>query len=113
VLLAALDQVDELVAELDEGVAGPLRTQAEIKDLAIKRQRPVDVADLDRDVIDAHQARFAALGSGVFGPADCAHRLLPSWSRHPWATILCLLSRGRCRSGGLIRRNGAGAGLSR
>ena len=58
--LGDLHHVDELVAELDEGVARALRPKLEVEDLAVKIESLVDVADLDRDVIDADEPRLAA-----------------------------------------------------
>ena len=55
-------QVDELVAHVDEGVALALAAQCEIEDAAVPLERFIDVADLDRDVIDADEPRFLSFG---------------------------------------------------
>jgi len=49
-------QVDELVAHVDERIALTLAAQGEIEDLRVPGQRLVDVADLDRDMIDCRRA---------------------------------------------------------
>ena len=69
-LLDAVDRVvghqghvDELVAHVDERVALALAAQREIEDTPVPRQRLIDVADLDRDMIDADEPRFPLLRS--------------------------------------------------
>ena len=52
--------VDELVAHVDEGVALALAAQGEIENPPIPVERLIDVADLDRDMIDADQPWFVA-----------------------------------------------------
>ena len=71
--------VDKLVTELDKGVPGALGAQREVEYLPVKGERGFDVADLDRDVVDADQPRlrrivFCAVGHRRFswpvvGPA--------------------------------------------
>src|SRR5205807_1663383 len=67
-------QVDELVAHIDERVTLPLAAQREIEDLPIPGERLVDIADLDRDMIDADQLRLPAVTHGslrlMLGPFD-------------------------------------------
>ena len=64
-LLAPLLESNELVAEIDEGHGVALAAQLEREEPAVERQRLIDVADLDRNVIDADKPRFLS-----FGP-DC------------------------------------------
>src|SRR5205823_7405391 len=64
-------QIDELVAHVDEGAALVLAAQVEIEDPAVPGQRLVDVADLDRDMVDADQPRLLAV----------AHLILPHGMR--------------------------------
>ena len=60
-------EVDELVAELDEGVARSFAAQRKVKNLAVEIESLVDIADLERDVVDADKPRF--LGIGLAGLA--------------------------------------------
>src|SRR5947207_1387008 len=60
-------QIDELVAHVDESGAFAAAAQIELEDLAVPVQRLVDVADLDRDMVDADQAGLLAV----------AHLILP------------------------------------
>src|SRR5690349_16283623 len=46
-------EVDELIAELDEGVAWPLPAQREVEDATVEFESRVDIADFEGDVIDA------------------------------------------------------------
>src|SRR5262249_12264268 len=57
-LLAALLERDELIAEVDEGHGLALAAQLEREKLAIERQRLLDVADLERDMVEAHNSRL-------------------------------------------------------
>src|SRR5260370_21199340 len=61
--------IDELVAQVDEGVALALAAQFEIEDSPVPFERLVDVADLDRDMVDADEPWFPAVG----------HSLPPVW----------------------------------
>ncbi len=61
VRVAALDKVDELIAELDEGIAGAFGAQREIENPAVKRQGLLDVADLERNMVNPDQAGSAAM----------------------------------------------------
>ena len=47
-----LRERDELVAAVDEGHSRHPAPKLEIEDLAVERQRPVDVTDLQGDVVD-------------------------------------------------------------
>src|SRR6516165_1544888 len=67
---SAVHHVDELVAELDKGVARPFGPEREVEDLAVKIESLIDVADLDRDVIDADEPRLAGLAH-VLPPGRC------------------------------------------
>ena len=60
-LLAALLQGDELIAEIDEGHVVALAAQFELEQPAPEGQRLLDVADLQRDMVEAHDARFCGL----------------------------------------------------
>src|SRR6516165_11747732 len=71
--IGALHHIDELVAELDKGVACPFGPELEVEDLAVKIEGLIDVTDLDRDVIDADEPRLAGL----------AHVLPPGRSEVP------------------------------
>src|SRR5881275_3725454 len=78
-------QIDELVAHVDKGGALAAAAQIELEDLAVPVQRLVDVADLDRHMVDADQPGLLAV----------AHLILP---------------RGRCRyltPMGALRASGA------
>ena len=59
--LADLAQVDELVAELDKGVARPFGPEREVKDLAVEIESLVDIADFERDVVDADKPRLLGI----------------------------------------------------
>src|SRR5260370_21384259 len=54
--------VDELVAHVDEGVTLALAAQVEIEDPPVPIESLVDVADLDRDMIDADEPRLLSFG---------------------------------------------------
>src|SRR5205085_6645049 len=77
--------VDELVPHVDKGAALAPAAQVEVEELAVPVERLVDVADLDRHMIDADQPGLLAV----------AHLILP---------------RGRCRyltPMGALRASGA------
>ena len=67
-LRATLLQGQELVAEVDEGVAVAAAADLEVEQAAIERQGLVDVADLDGHVIEADGARLPRDGHGVRPP---------------------------------------------
>src|SRR5580700_5879203 len=82
IVTATLHQIDELVAKLDKGVARPFRAQIEIKDLAVKGERFVDVADFEGDMVDADKTRLVARGGvRLGGLGHCV--LLLSAAAHP------------------------------
>ncbi len=56
-LRAASGKSDELVADVDEGHLRPAAPQLQLEDPAEEGQRLLDVADLDRDVVDPDEAR--------------------------------------------------------
>src|SRR5689334_9255900 len=60
-------EVDELIAELDEGVTRPFAAERKVKNLAVEIERLVDIADFKRDVVDADKPRL--LGIGLAGLA--------------------------------------------
>ena len=67
-------QVDELVAELDKGVARPFGPEREVKDLAVEIESLVDIADFERDVVDADKPRLLGIGLAGLGhprPSCC------------------------------------------
>jgi len=68
--------VDELVAHVDKGVALALATQREIEDAGIPGKCLVDVADLDRDMVDADQPRLFSFRHGRT-PSCSRHSLTP------------------------------------
>jgi hypothetical protein len=63
-LPAALLKGEELVAEIDESSIFALAVQLEVEQPAIKCQRLVDVADFDRNVIEADRAGLLCFGHG-------------------------------------------------
>jgi hypothetical protein len=54
-LLAALLQRDELVAEIDEGVGVAPAAQLEREQATVEGERGIDVADLQRHMVEAHR----------------------------------------------------------
>jgi hypothetical protein len=56
-LRAAGRESDKLVAEVDERHPRRAAAQLEAEDAAVKLERLVDVADFERDVVDADEAR--------------------------------------------------------
>src|SRR5439155_20229282 len=60
-LLAALLQGQELVAEIDESHAVALAAKLEIENTAIERQRFLDIADLQGDVVETDGAGLAGV----------------------------------------------------
>src|SRR5207237_6133900 len=54
-------QVDELVAHIDKGGALMPVAQVEVEDLAVPFERLVDVADLDRHMVDADEPGLSAV----------------------------------------------------
>ena len=54
-LAAALGDGEELVAEIEEGHAGHAAAELEGEQPAVEVERGVEVADLERDVIDADE----------------------------------------------------------
>src|SRR5438046_2735039 len=85
--------IDELVAQVDEGVALAFAAQAEIEDPPVPFERLVDVADLDRDMVDADQARLFAV----------RHVRPPSWS---WLDRIWPKRRAARKQTGSPRRHG-------
>ena len=56
VLRAALCEGDELVAHVEKGHAGRAPAQRELEDATVEGERLFQVADLEGDVVDPHQA---------------------------------------------------------
>jgi hypothetical protein len=69
VLRRGFDQVDELISELDESVARPL-PPCEIENLAVEGEGLVDIADFQRDVVDADEPRPRRIGLVDLGHAS-------------------------------------------
>src|SRR5258708_6457930 len=63
--------VDKLVAHVDKGVALALAAQGEIEDARVPFQRLVDIADLDRDMVDADEPRLLSFRHGVLHSECC------------------------------------------
>jgi len=59
---AIADEIDELVAEVNDGHLVGLLFGLEGQETAVKLQRFADIADLDCDVIDTDGARLGCLG---------------------------------------------------
>src|SRR6266508_6140002 len=57
-LAAALLQREELIAQIDEGRGLAPAAQLEVEQAAVERQRRVDIADLERDMVETDGARF-------------------------------------------------------
>src|SRR5215471_259259 len=60
-LPATFLQGNKLIAKVDEGHGLSLATQLESEESAVERQRLVDVADLQRNMVEANDARFRGL----------------------------------------------------
>src|SRR5262249_11179509 len=71
-LLAALLQRDELVAQIDKRHGVALAAQLKAKEAAVECQRLLDVADLERNVIEPHDARFVRSSHGTSTPLTTA-----------------------------------------
>lgn len=52
------------IAQIDESGVLALATQREFKQAAVEGQSLLDVADLERDVVQSNSAGFAGLGHG-------------------------------------------------
>ena len=61
-LAAAGHEVDELVAKIDEGRLLVLERDVQIEEAAVEVQRFLDVADLERDMVDADGLRPGSCG---------------------------------------------------
>jgi hypothetical protein len=67
-LFATLLERYELVAQIDEGHGVALAAQLEGKEATVERERLFNVGNLERDVVETHQAWFP----------KCSHRFLQS-----------------------------------
>src|SRR5262249_29430410 len=67
-LLAAFLEGDELVAQVDEGHGLALAAQLELEQPAVEGQRLLDVADLERHVVEADNARLFRFRHGTPSP---------------------------------------------
>ena len=63
-LLAAFLKGKKLIAQIDESGVLALAAQREFKQSAVGGQSLLDVADLERDVVQSDSAGFAGLGHG-------------------------------------------------
>src|SRR5438094_1500205 len=79
--------VDELVAHVDEGVALALAAQFEIEDLAVPSESLVDVADLDRDMIDTNESRLLSFGHDRPPTSVLSETVPPENKRSPRSAI--------------------------
>lgn len=61
-LAAALGDGEELVAEVEEGHAAHAAAQLEGEQPPVEVERGVEIADLERDVVDADQSGGAHIG---------------------------------------------------
>src|SRR5215469_17867834 len=61
---AALLQREELIAQIDERRGLALAAQFEVEQAAVERQRLLDVADLESDVVETDGARFPCFRHG-------------------------------------------------
>jgi hypothetical protein len=61
-LSAALLEGEELIAEIDESRPAALPAQFEVEQAAVEGQRLLDVANLERDVIQSDRTCFLLLG---------------------------------------------------
>ena len=64
-LAAAFSEREELVAQVDERHVLALPAQLEIEQPAVERQRFLDVADLEGDVVETDGAGFWGVGHAV------------------------------------------------
>src|SRR5262249_53712412 len=69
---AALLQREELVAQIDERRGLALSAQLELEQTAVEGQRLLDVADLERDMVETDGARFACFRHGSLRQSPCA-----------------------------------------
>jgi hypothetical protein len=60
-LPAALLKGNKLITQVDESHGITLAAQFEPEETAVVRQRLIDIADLQRDVVEANDARFREL----------------------------------------------------
>jgi hypothetical protein len=70
-LRPALHERDELVAELDEGRVAVALDPSELEEPAVELDRGVDVADLQRDMVDAYKAGPAHGSIRWLSPNSC------------------------------------------
>ena len=71
-LRAALHQRNELVAHVDERHPSPAASQLELEESSVELERLVDVADLERDVVDADESGQSAPGSSRKSAPACS-----------------------------------------
>src|SRR4029450_183977 len=71
-LRSSLREGDELIADVDERHPSEVAPELELEDPAVPLERLVDVADFQRDVVDANEPRHLSeaswLGSGAVRP---------------------------------------------
>ena len=61
---AALLKRKELIAQIDEGRGLAPAAQLEVEQAAVECERLIDVADLERDMVETEGARFLGFGHG-------------------------------------------------
>src|SRR5262249_12927832 len=87
-LLAALLQRDELIAQIDEGRGLALAAQLELEQPAIEGQRLLDIAHLERNMIEPDGARFPCFRHGSLRKLVDYHVAMSrsAANRKPWAS---------------------------
>jgi hypothetical protein len=65
-LPATLLQREELVTQINEGRIPALATQLEFEQPSVVRQRLIDVADLECDVVETDRTRLPCFSHGCF-----------------------------------------------
>jgi hypothetical protein len=76
-------QRQELIAEIDEGHARLTAAQFEGEELRVEVERFVDIADLDRDMVEADKARLVGAGLGSPPLIETRYRTANSWGKEP------------------------------
>jgi hypothetical protein len=72
-LPAALGERDELVGDVDEGHPARPAAEFQFEDAAVEVQRLLDIADLERDVVDPNETGLHGLT--LFNSTGAAPRL--------------------------------------
>src|SRR5437660_1669310 len=69
---SALLQREELVAQVDDRRGLALAAQLELEQTAVEGQRLLDIADLERDMVETDGACFACFRHGSLRQSPCA-----------------------------------------